>query len=522
MSNGYGRTGTIVVAACNASSVSKAAADYLCTGTNDNVTIQQAIRTLSPAAGGIGGRVILTEGTYQRTNPVYIDFNRVTLEGQGNSTQITASSNASGSAHIIVGSNGIYDGVLYTGGDTAPTAPPQDIILRNLLFSDYSSLGVAVPGSASGLICRGSNVHTSDLNVQTVALDGLRWEGFRQMGSKGTLSVAVTTAPAWGISETWTVSMASPPAVPFTCIVTPAGGGDYDPEIINVTNVSGTKWSVQRGWMQTAAKIHSAGASIAVLNVTTTYNNVTRDCFLFSPLRSGLFTQQGLDDSEWVACQIAGGVSAGQEYTENGIWAGGSNCRWIACHPYFCTQNGFYGNVQTNGNPVHVIIGGEYENCGSAGIAIQQSNCVTIEGGVSMYGSANDIVMSYVADFRIHDIWMYGAASNRHIQLNFCTQGTVHDNVMSGVNSGYMIQVLGSGPNVNAEIDIHDNIFGTSGSYATALNLNDVAGVPRPRQCPRSGTCRERHERLQRDHRQYDGQPRQRDHGRGRAHSQLR
>jgi hypothetical protein len=478
MSNGYGRNSTVVVAACNASSASQAAADYVCTGANDNVVIQRAIRTLTPAGGGIGGRVILSEGTYQRTNPVYIDSNRISLEGQGDSTQLTASSSASGSAHIIVGSNGAYDGVVYTGGDTAPTALPLEVNVRGMIFSDFSSAGVALAGSASGLICRGSNVHISDVNVQTVQLDGLRWEGFRQMGSRGTLGAAVTATPAWGTSENWTVTMASPPTAPFTCIVTPSGGGDFDPEIVNVSNVSGTSWTVQRGWMQTAAKTHASGASIAVLNVTTTFNNMTRDCFLFSPLRSGLFTQQGLDDSEWVGCQIDGGQNDSAEYTANGIWAGGSNCRWIACHPYFCAQNGFYGNVQTNGNPVHVIIGGEYENCGGAGIAIQQSDHVTIEGGVSMYGNANaDIIMSYVTDFRIHDIWM-GSPTNRHIQLNNCIQGTVHDNVMLGLSSGYMIEVQGSGTNVNAEIVIHDNIFAVSGSsFATALNLCDVAGV---------------------------------------------
>jgi hypothetical protein len=53
---------TIVVAASNARAKSKAAADYLCDGTADEVEINQAIVAASALPNG--GRVVLTEGTF--------------------------------------------------------------------------------------------------------------------------------------------------------------------------------------------------------------------------------------------------------------------------------------------------------------------------------------------------------------------------------------------------------------------------------------------------------------------------
>jgi hypothetical protein len=476
---GSARPATVVVAASNASSTTKAAADFVCTGNSstggDNATIQAALQSIQSANQG---RLLLSEGIFWRTSPIYLDTNNLTVEGQGDATQFTIASNGYGSAHMIIGSNGTYDGVTYTGGNTAPTSVPTEITLRNMLFQDYASNGTALPGSASGLICRGSVVLIDNISVKGVGLDGIRWEGFRRMGAVGTLGAPVPTTPAWGTAEAWAVTMASPPAVPFTCIVTPAGGGNYDPEIVNVTAVAGTSWTVQRAYMQTTAQTHASGSSIAVLNVTNTYNNVTSNAYVFQAQRAGLLTQQGLNDSEWLACIVNGGSSATQMVTQYGIWAGGSNCRWVACHPYFCATNGFYGNPQTAGQPIHAILGGEYETNGSAGIAIQQAAHCTIQGGVSLFANgAYDIALSGIPDFSIGDVWMNSAAY-RHIQVTNCTQGTIHDVRMSGQNTGSMMQIVGPGLYANAEIIIHDCVFGASGgSYPTALELNNVAGV---------------------------------------------
>jgi len=72
------RAATKVVAASNSLDTSKAQADYVCDGTNDEVEIQAAIDAL----GGVGGRVLLLEGKYNIANTIVLRSS-VSLEGIG-------------------------------------------------------------------------------------------------------------------------------------------------------------------------------------------------------------------------------------------------------------------------------------------------------------------------------------------------------------------------------------------------------------------------------------------------------
>ncbi|SCW57147.1 hypothetical protein SAMN04487970_101663 [Paenibacillus tianmuensis] len=82
------RTAVVVVAASNSSQKSKNGADYICTGTDDYLTINAAISAL-PA---IGGKVFLMAGTYNVFSSVESKdrsinlISNLTLEGQGYST----------------------------------------------------------------------------------------------------------------------------------------------------------------------------------------------------------------------------------------------------------------------------------------------------------------------------------------------------------------------------------------------------------------------------------------------------
>jgi len=87
---------TVFVAASDARSDVKSLADFVCTGANDDVTIEQAINSL-PAAGG---RVVLSEGNYTFGSSLDILKSNVTLEGQGSGTVIKG---AIGTSYIIVG-----------------------------------------------------------------------------------------------------------------------------------------------------------------------------------------------------------------------------------------------------------------------------------------------------------------------------------------------------------------------------------------------------------------------------------
>ena len=77
------RNSTVLVAASNATPKSIMAADYVCPGTADDVTIQSAITYLSGLTNG--GSLVLSEGTFYITTNIVVASN-VNISGQGNAT----------------------------------------------------------------------------------------------------------------------------------------------------------------------------------------------------------------------------------------------------------------------------------------------------------------------------------------------------------------------------------------------------------------------------------------------------
>jgi parallel beta-helix repeat protein len=89
---------TLVVAANDTIAAKKAAADYVCDNTADEVQINAALTAL-PANGG---RVILLEGTYTIVDPITFPKNNCVLEGQGRSTFIDGDGLANTEHAILV------------------------------------------------------------------------------------------------------------------------------------------------------------------------------------------------------------------------------------------------------------------------------------------------------------------------------------------------------------------------------------------------------------------------------------
>lgn len=86
-----GHVSTFIVAANNSSGRNKIRADYVCTGSNDEVIINQALNAL-PSAGGY---VHLLEGTYSISNTITIPADNITLAGSGKGTRINTTSDIS-------------------------------------------------------------------------------------------------------------------------------------------------------------------------------------------------------------------------------------------------------------------------------------------------------------------------------------------------------------------------------------------------------------------------------------------
>jgi len=92
------RTATLVVAASDASALSRAQADYVCDGVADEVEINAALNAL-PAQGG---RVILLEGQYMLATPIIIPDNDITLEGQSWATFLNGNNLLTGNHAIQI------------------------------------------------------------------------------------------------------------------------------------------------------------------------------------------------------------------------------------------------------------------------------------------------------------------------------------------------------------------------------------------------------------------------------------
>ncbi|MBW2638459.1 MAG: right-handed parallel beta-helix repeat-containing protein [Deltaproteobacteria bacterium] len=80
----FSKVPTLLVAASDATAKVKQYADYVCTGSNDDVTIEEAINSL-PASGG---RVVLSEGNFVLSSSIDISKSSVSLEGSGAGTVI--------------------------------------------------------------------------------------------------------------------------------------------------------------------------------------------------------------------------------------------------------------------------------------------------------------------------------------------------------------------------------------------------------------------------------------------------
>jgi len=105
------RTATVVVAASDASAKSKAQADYVCDGTDDQVEIQAAIDTEK--------HVKLTEGTFVLSNRLQLDSDTL-LEGSGFGTVLKMANNANAVSVInAVGVNNVIVRSLKVDGNRA-------------------------------------------------------------------------------------------------------------------------------------------------------------------------------------------------------------------------------------------------------------------------------------------------------------------------------------------------------------------------------------------------------------------
>ena len=123
-------------------------------------------------------------------------------------------------------------------------------------------------------------------------------ELFTENRATTTVSSGGTDAPSSGTQETWTVASSSmfgaaATAVSQFHVADPAAPS----EIIAVTNVSGTTWTVTRGAESTTPVAHSAGFTIDQVVTTGFLGNVQTSLNVLSPIFSGGADPTGANDS---------------------------------------------------------------------------------------------------------------------------------------------------------------------------------------------------------------------------------
>ena len=149
-----GRPATLIVAASNASAAWRNAADYVCTGTADDVQVRAAIAALPTW----GGKILLSDGQFSFAAAVELSLSDVLIEGTGIQSTTVA---------VTPGAN--CNAFQYTG-----TAAIIFCSLRNMLINgnktgNTTGYGIYIQPSGSGTFW---DFHVRDVFAVNIAQDG--------------------------------------------------------------------------------------------------------------------------------------------------------------------------------------------------------------------------------------------------------------------------------------------------------------------------------------------------------------
>jgi parallel beta-helix repeat protein len=142
---------SVIVAAYNSQGTvagSNPKANFTCDGTNDEVTIQQAIDSVGTTDGQAGGIVYLLEGTYNISASINLSawyHSRKAIRGQGAATVLRATSainvfivgmsNISISSLTIDGANSASNGIYF---ETCTYSNVENVWIKNIKSSGYA------------------------------------------------------------------------------------------------------------------------------------------------------------------------------------------------------------------------------------------------------------------------------------------------------------------------------------------------------------------------------------------------
>lgn len=167
---------TVVVAAYDSQAAGHAAADFICTGTDDHLVVQEALDYIGDTFNG--GEVLLLEGSYTFTDGVTLPAAGTRLRGVGRGTQVD------------------YTGV--AGDDFAVTVPWANGSVSNLALQ-----GPGSAGSLVAIVCGGEYSSIDEVYIYSfpvgVKLDGSLWSRVSRSFIDGNGSAISATSAEHGV-----------------------------------------------------------------------------------------------------------------------------------------------------------------------------------------------------------------------------------------------------------------------------------------------------------------------------------
>ncbi|MEK3717698.1 phage tail-collar fiber domain-containing protein [Paenibacillus sp. FSL R7-0333] len=183
---GSARTATLIVAASNSTQEGKDGADFVCSGENDQISINAAIAALPANGGGI----TLLEGSYNITSPVKINKNNVSIRGNGSGTELKR-----------VWVEKYFDGMLIVAANGCTIENLQINGMAGMVQGSYTGIflsnhNMSEEGDAKRTIVRGNFLVNNGRGIHTI-------DNYYQSGA-GTniISNNICTGNGYGISIT--------------------------------------------------------------------------------------------------------------------------------------------------------------------------------------------------------------------------------------------------------------------------------------------------------------------------------
>lgn len=424
---------TVVVASQDSSAEAKAAANYVCDGTDDHVEINEAVASLPST----GGKVMLLEGVYSCPGEILVDSESVWIEGQG-----------AGYATII----GVPDIEISRRAAiiAGVTRKVRHFGIRNLWINVSGWTGQTKAGTGHGVVITGDASVVENVTVQFCSGNSFHY-------GQDLLQPELITAIA-SASDGYAVGYNPYPGYDTITVADTSGFRDGGLIMVRkpdgrvafapyLSKTSTTFVDCQFNWRGEDDFVLEAGDE--VFQTEYTYETTAINAHAQFHGGDGFYVDWHNSSSEWVLCRTMGQQIKPTEVGDQcGFYVQGSLCKFLLCHPYWETgwglQVGDKWSFTTAGN---WVTGGEYETCARGGILVRNnsgpvdvSDVNFYDNGVAQFGSGwfgTDMDISYNArDVKISNcVFFDGPLNNRqgkNIYLTGCERVTIEGNFFRG------------------------------------------------------------------------------------------